>query len=154
MAQPYRCPNNMTPSQNPCVANGIEFGPSQIREIGEEASPEIIDVAAVQSCRLCYGPIIKHPKIQTMIGLVFASGLFVVLSWLAYGGRMNVKLGASLFVFSGVGVWMVRDAMRKYHHIEVTTSSGVSRLRLLDVTDESSLTVVRAAAANGSKLIL
>ena len=148
----------MIKEQPPIVASGIEFGSAIVREVGEQASMERIVVQDISGCRLRFGPIVKYPKIQILVGLLMLSG--IVLAVLAFvgvlssGRKSGIYLEASLIVIAGIGAWPVRDAISKVHHLEVRTAAGVSKLRLLGPIDERTLVEISCAAAQGSKLVV
>jgi len=140
------------------IAGGIEFGPETVREVGEGASEAQVAISSIVRCRFAYGSIAKHPKSQATIGVVLASGIliagFLFLSVLIAGRKLGWYLEASLIVFSWVGIWLIRDALRKVHHVEVTTTDGIHKLRLVGEMNEKELETIRIAAARGSNLVL
>ena len=141
------------------ISHGIEFTSTHIREAGDQASDDKIAVSEIRHCRFCYGSIVKYPKVQIVFGAVLISAFVVAFSRLLVvltnGGRISVKLEASLLMFAFVGGWMIWDAWRKQRYIEITTIAGVvTKFRLLDVAGESAIMSVRSAAAEGSRIIM
>jgi hypothetical protein len=140
------------------VANGIEFGSEFIREVGEQASDERIAVSRIRACRLAYGPIARRPRLQFAVGAILASGIclavYFFVAVLLAGRKFWWSLELSLIIFSWVGLWLMRDAFKKAHYIEVCSAGRIFRLRLLGLGDGKSMDEVRRAAAQGSNLSL
>jgi hypothetical protein len=141
------------------VSHGIEFTSTHIREVGDQASDHRVVVSEIRHCRLCYGSIVKHPKLQIAFGVALIAAFVVAFSRLLVvltnGGQINLKLEASLLMFAFVGGWMIWDAWRKQRYLKITTIKGaVTKLRLLNVADEVAIMSVRSAAVEGSRIIL
>ncbi|MES2696298.1 MAG: hypothetical protein V4773_22695 [Verrucomicrobiota bacterium] len=148
----------MASPENIRIERDIEFGPLYIKEVGNQSREDRIEVSSVQRCRLCYGPLVAYPRFQLVVGLALASCLIVAVSLLlpalSSPSKIGFRLEATLFCLAGLGLWLVRDALQRHHHLELVTGSGVMRLRLAGKIDDRAVGALKDAAAAGSKLVL
>ena len=139
------------------VLHGIEFASTHVREVGDDASDERIAVSDIRRCRCAYGSISARPRIQIAVGAALVSAFVVALGRLflvlADGRRVALKIEVGIFTLSLIGAWMIWDACKKVHYIEVTTESGIKKLRLVGY-DSTANDDLRRAAAEASKLTL
>jgi len=110
----------------------IQLTPEAMHELQDNRPILTLRRADIRSLHLRHGFLARHPILQ----MIFAGALIIATLYplaaavnLLRGGLIHALLWLPL-VFTFLGIYLLYDALRQGHFIEVTTTAGTRKLSL------------------------
>ena len=99
-----------------------------------------ISTADVRGLKLLHGHVANHPVMQMIAGgvMVLIGGWPIIwlIEWAVHGGTI-ISSTMWMIGFAVVGVWLIIQAFREGHYLEVETTRGLRKLAFDGKVDES-----------------
>ena len=112
------------------VFGAVRFTDDRIEEFQDHRPIATVMLSEIRSVRIRHGFLAKHPLIQIIFGIAFAAvGFAMMILCLTMIQRGTVS---HVFFFSPLsallGLWIIYDAIKRGHYLEIWTDSGVRKL--------------------------